>query len=89
MKKAQQFICTQCSSKIYPIEVTPGSFSMEVILWLFFLIPGLIYSFWRLGTRHEECPYCGSRSFIPINTPKGHILASQGHDENSISENSK
>ncbi|HEV2348917.1 MAG TPA: hypothetical protein VG028_03620 [Terriglobia bacterium] len=46
--------------------MTPGSFAIEIVLWLCFLFPGLIYSIWRLTARHETCPKCGEKSLIPM-----------------------
>lgn len=36
-----------------------GSFAIELILWLCFIVPGLIYSIWRLTTKGMRCPQCG------------------------------
>jgi len=58
--------CPRCGFDGYPKIVTPGSFAIEVVLWLFFLLPGLIYSIWRLSARHKACPKCGEKSPIPI-----------------------
>jgi len=38
---------------------TPGSILIELVLWLCFLIPGLIYSLWRHAARKVVCPRCG------------------------------
>jgi hypothetical protein len=67
-------ICTACGSMIYPEKVTRGSFVMEIVLWLLFILPGLIYSIWRLTTRKEVCPKCKSDKFIPADSPKGREL---------------
>jgi len=48
-----------------------GSFLIEVILWLTFIIPGVIYSIWRLANTPLVCPKCGKESLIPTDTPKG------------------
>lgn len=58
--------CPRCSFGGYPKIVTPGSFAIEIILWFFFLLPGLIYSIWRLAARHETCPKCVEKSLIPM-----------------------
>jgi len=51
--------CTNCkftgSAKLF----TPGSLAIEIVLWLCFLIPGLIYSLWRHSVRYWGCPECG------------------------------
>ena len=42
---------------------------MEIILWILFIIPGLIYSLWRLSSRGDVCSQCGQANLIPLNTP--------------------
>lgn len=51
-----------------------GSFLLEVFLWLFFLLPGIIYTFWRHTTKQKVCPRCGHAAMIPVDTPKGQEL---------------
>jgi hypothetical protein len=51
---------------------------MEIILWLIFIFPGIIYSIWRLTTRYDACTVCRSPDIIPIDSPVGRkILADQ------------
>lgn len=69
-----RMICQDCGTIGSPIKVTKGSFWIELILWLCFLVPGLIYSVWRLTTRHNACPKCKSSSIIPTESPKGKKL---------------
>lgn len=45
-----------------------GSFMIEVILWCFFLIPGLIYTIWRI-TSHRVCPRCDAPHMVPLDSP--------------------
>lgn len=62
--------CTQCGSKFArPKTNTRGSFFIEIFLWLLLLIPGIIYSLWRLTTRYKSCPVCGSSQIIPTSSP--------------------
>jgi len=68
-------ICANCGTIGKVKTHTQGSFLIEVVLWLFFLLPGLIYSIWRLTTRKEVCAACGSPNRVPINTPRGKQLA--------------
>jgi hypothetical protein len=64
--RTREVHCPRCSFDGYSKIVTPGSFAMEVVLWLFFLLPGIIYSVWRLTARHEACPKCGEKSLVPM-----------------------
>jgi hypothetical protein len=65
-------ICVRCHETAYnPKTHTPGSLGMEIALWLFFLVPGVIYSVWRLSARAKVCPSCGSGELIPLESPRG------------------
>ena len=66
MKK--QFECKLCGHKGAAKNYTPGSILIELILWLFFIIPGIIYSCWRVSKREKVCAKCGkSTHIIPCN----------------------
>ncbi len=67
-------VCKQCGYYGKPERNTKGSIWIEVVLWLCFLIPGLIYSIWRLNTRHDVCAKCGSVELLPIDSPLGRKL---------------
>lgn len=69
--------CTDCGSIGESKTVTKGSIWIEVVLWLCFIVPGLIYSIWRHATRHEACSMCGSQSIVPLDTPVGRELTAQ------------
>lgn len=70
-------ICATCGSRGTPRTRTRGSTWLELALWLCFIVPGLIYSIWRLTTRQPVCPECGSAGMISVNTPRGKQLAAQ------------
>lgn len=76
---AQQLICSSCGQVGSSKNAIKGNGLIEIILWLCFLIPGLIYSIWRSSSRHKACAVCGSTSLVPIDTPIGKkMLADQG-----------
>ena len=52
--KRGDFICLRCRSVGTPRKVTAGSFGIELVLWLFLLIPGLVYSLWRMTSGRRE-----------------------------------
>jgi hypothetical protein len=74
-----KMICTACGTADRPKTVTKGSTLIELILWLCLLIPGLIYSIWRLTSRHDACSQCGSESIVPLDSPVGRRLAKEFH----------
>lgn len=67
-------ICPACGSRGEPAMRIRGSLGIEIVLWLCLLVPGLIYSLWRLTTRHPVCPACAQPGMIPIDTPVGRKL---------------
>lgn len=73
-------ICTRCGSLQPPHRVLPGSGWIELVLWLFALLPGIIYSIWRRSsTTPPRCPSCGSRELVDLASPVGRKLADQHH----------
>lgn len=68
-------VCRDCETVAEPKRETKGSIWIELILWLCFLVPGLIYSIWRLTTRYDVCPACGSQNIVPLNSPAGRKFA--------------
>ena len=71
-RSEESLICTTCGAQTdMPQSKTKGSFIIEIILWLAFVIPGLLYSLWRQSTRQKVCPACGNATLILANTPDG------------------
>jgi hypothetical protein len=67
-------ICPTCGGQGKPVAKVRGSFWIEAILWLCLIVPGVIYSIWRLGSRHMTCPHCQAAGVIPLDTPRGQEL---------------
>lgn len=53
-------LCKICGSVGAPKMHKQGTASLELLLWLCFLVPGFIYSMWRLMTKYQTCSHCGS-----------------------------
>ncbi len=70
MAEKGHLFCTSCGHQGMPSRSTPGSILIEIVLWLCFIVPGLIYSIWRINKRHDTCSSCGSNNLIPANSPK-------------------
>lgn len=66
---AKQLLCATCLTVGSPKTVARGSFWIEVVLWLCFLVPGLLYSIWRLTTKHKACAACGCTQLVPLDSP--------------------
>lgn len=76
-RSREEMVCQDCGTVTQGATTTRGSLAIEIILWLCFLVPGLIYSIWRLTTRrHDACPQCSGR-MIPVSTPRGRELAAR------------
>ena len=63
-------LCVTCHHVGRPRLITRGSILVELVLWLCFLAPGLIYSIWRHTSRYTGCAACGSRELIPCDSPR-------------------
>lgn len=72
---ATTVVCPTCGSRGAPKSALRGNFAIEVVLWLCFIVPGLIYSVWRATSRHNVCAMCGAEGVIPANSPRGEALA--------------
>ena len=67
-------LCTNCMYQGSPKTIVKGSFLIEVVLWFFLIIPGLIYTIWRSGAREKVCPQCGALNMIPLDSPRAQQL---------------
>ena len=61
--------CRACGAVGSSTKRTKGSFALEIVAWLLFLIPGVIYSLWRLSSKQRVCRTCGSPDIIPADAP--------------------
>ena len=71
---AKSEICSNCGHMGQAKKITKGSTLIELVLWLCFIIPGLIYSLWRLTSRHLACEKCGASNMVPLDSPRGKKL---------------
>ena len=63
------YVCLHCGHEGAPRVVYDGLLVVEVVLWLFLIIPGLVYSLWRQGTRRKICAVCGWKRLVRPDTP--------------------
>jgi hypothetical protein len=75
---ASGFICESCGTLATPTTITKGSLGLEFLLWCFCLLPGMIYSAWRLSSRCRGCPSCGGK-MLKVDSPRGKLLFQQLH----------
>lgn len=73
----KKMICSNCGTVGKPKKHTKGSMLTELFLWLLMVLPGILYSAWRMSTKTMICKTCGSADLLPVNSPRGQKLASQ------------
>ena len=66
MFKTPEIRCPNCGYEGKAKRYTKGSLLVEIILWLCFLLPGFLYSCWRLSTRYWGCPECKYEHVVRI-----------------------
>jgi len=73
---AGRYYCTQCHTHTNKAKMK-GSGWIEVVLYLFYILPGVIYSIWRRSGKPNGCPTCGHAALIPAGsgepTPETHV----------------
>jgi hypothetical protein len=72
-----QMVCTRCGSFGKPKRHTPGSFPVELLLFLLFIIPGIIDGLWRLSARKLVCSVCMADALVPVDSPIGKSVIAQ------------
>ena len=66
------YVCTVCHGSFGSAKsVTPGSPTVETLLYCLLFVPGLLYSGYRLANRRKVCPKCGASEFVGTDTPRG------------------
>ena len=68
-KSRELMLCTRCGTQARAHQKMRGSMGVELVLWLCFILPGLIYSAWRHGGTFWGCPKCGGADVIPLDSP--------------------
>jgi 4-amino-4-deoxy-L-arabinose transferase-like glycosyltransferase len=70
-------LCKNCGFTGLPYRKTKGSLVLEILCWLLLIVPGIIYSFWRITSRHDACPGCHSSDLIPLDSPLAQKIISK------------
>jgi len=77
----KEMICLTCGYVGKPITKTKGGCLIELTLWLFMILPGILYSLWRLTSKEKVCPSCEKATMIPTTTPKGKELLKKAKNQ--------
>ena len=59
-----RYYCTQCRSHSNTAKMK-GNGWIELLLYLFYILPGVIYSVWRRSGKPNGCPTCGHATLVP------------------------
>lgn len=70
-------VCATCGTQEVPKKHTPGSILIEIALWVCLIVPGLIYSLWRVSARRSVCRACGGQHLVPPDSPVAQQLAAR------------
>jgi hypothetical protein len=57
-------MCTDCNRTAEADTVLEGSDGLEMLGWLCFAVPGLLYCWWRHALRIKVCAFCGSGDLV-------------------------
>ena len=61
----KNMVCTNCLHKGSPKREVAGSFLIEIVLYLFMIVPGIIYTIWRnTGGVSYRCKKCKSTELM-------------------------
>lgn len=71
---AKKVVCAQCGTVGFPKLYTPGSIIVEALAYLLLILPGLVYSNYRLRGRKRVCRSCGGTEIVPTDSPRGREL---------------
>ena len=92
-----RYLCTQCASNpngelryycnachnYVPKALKKGNGWIELVLYFAYLVPGIIYSFWRRSGSPNVCPLCNAAALVPaaVAKPLATSSTSAGRDE--------
>jgi hypothetical protein len=76
-----QVICSNCGYIGSAEKKKKGHIAIEIILYLFYIIPGIIYSIWRRTGRSNVCPTCKQMTLVPIESPVGQRLMKENYKQ--------
>jgi len=60
----KKYVCMECGCQREPIMAKRGMLIIELLMWLLYILPGVIYSIWRRVRKQEVCPNCGTPSVV-------------------------
>lgn len=58
--------CQDCGYTGEPKRVSRGSVWISILLYMTFLLPGLIYSLYRTLAKDNVCPQCTGKNMVSV-----------------------
>jgi hypothetical protein len=84
---AKRRICQECGDIGIPEKHMPGSLLLQIVLFLFWLLPGIIYTIYRIAATKTICPSCKTTEpMLPLNSPRGKKLFAEFYPGQSQEE---
>lgn len=74
-----KYVCLNCGSVDKSKTKVKGSIGIEIVLWIFFIVPGIIYSIWRWSSVYKVCRVCGNANIVPMDSPKGREMIAKNN----------
>lgn len=83
VKFSELWVCRNCS--YVGKSEAAGSGWIEIVLWCWLIIPGLIYSIWRRGrTSNNPCPECRSPHMMPASARASQEILRQVYTDEEL-----
>lgn len=60
----KKYLCLECGCQREPVMANRGMLIIELLMWLLYILPGVIYSIWRRVRKQEICPNCRTPSVV-------------------------
>jgi hypothetical protein len=69
-----KYICKHCGYEGEAKRKKRGSRGVEILLWSTLLLPGPLYTLWRMTGKSKECPNCERVGFVKSSSDEGYII---------------
>ncbi|MFZ4125321.1 MAG: hypothetical protein ACOYJ2_04535 [Rickettsiales bacterium] len=68
------YICKHCGYEGEAKRQKRGSRGVEIFLWSTLLLPGPLYTIWRMTGKSKECPNCERQGFVKSSSDEGYLV---------------
>ncbi len=78
-----KYYCNSCHN-CSPTALMKGNSWIEFVLYLFYIIPGIVYSVWRRSEQPNICPLCKTPGLVPAAAAKPQGPAQLGESRQEV-----